>query len=185
MFASSWLAATSQAVPPPPPLLGSGGSENANCLWAKPTEGLILGYSDILDMFPVPVSGNDWVSDCRLACEDSALHTFVNGKHAFTPEEVRLFRDSASERYCEGIVLVEMPYNCEGDTFARRVGTHRPTPSPFTIERLSRGATRIFQLVRNTQQLYTGQMSASQTMTSSPTKSTALAKECRTSVVPR
>ena len=121
MFASSWLAATSQAVPPPPPLLGSGGSENANCLWAKPTEGLILGYSDILDMFPVPVSGNDWVSDCRLACEDSALHTFVNGKHAFTPEEVRLFRDSASERYCEGIVLVEMPYNCEGDAFARRV----------------------------------------------------------------
>ena len=98
MFASRWLVATAQALPPPPPPLGSGGSENASCLWEVTQDGLILDNSslavlDIVFSTIGPLYSDDLASDCRPACESSA-----------------------SKPYCEGIVLVDPPWNTTCNT---------------------------------------------------------------------
>ena len=85
MFAS-WLVGTAQAVPPPPPPLGSGGSENASCLWEVTQDGLVLDNSS-------------------LAVLDIVFSTIG------PPEEVKKFRVFASKPNCEGIVLVEPPWD--------------------------------------------------------------------------
>ena len=85
MFAS-WLVGTAQAVPPPPPPLGSGGSENASCLWEVTQDGLVLDNSS-------------------LAVLDIVVSTIG------PPEEVKKFRASASKPNCEGTVLVEPPWD--------------------------------------------------------------------------
>ena len=85
MFAS-WLVGTAQAVPPPPPPLGSGGSENASCLWEVTQDGLVLDNSS-------------------LAVLDIVVSTIG------PPEEVKKFRVFASKPNCEGIVLVEPPWD--------------------------------------------------------------------------
>ena len=95
----------------PPPAL-----THENCLWADPLDGFTFAYSRPAALEKVHVFGDDWASECRKACEKSALHAFyklheyVNGQDAITTDEVQRFRASASEPYCQGIVLVEPPW---------------------------------------------------------------------------
>ena len=136
MFATSWLVATAaQAAPPPPPPLGSGGSDNASCLWKVTQDGLILDNSslavlDIVFSTIGPLYSDDLASDCRSACESSA---FVDERHAFT--QVKQFRASASKPYCEGIVLVEPPWNttCNTDFLRRSLPLFRRASVPTCV----------------------------------------------------
>ena len=95
--------------PPPAPT-------QENCLWADPLDGYTFAYSRPAALEKVHVFGDDWASECQKACEKSALHAFyklheyVNGEDAITTDEVQRFRASASEPYCQGIVLVEPPW---------------------------------------------------------------------------
>ena len=118
MFATSWLVATAaQAAPPPPPPLGSGGSENASCLWKVTQDGLILDNSslavlDIVFSTIGPLYSDDLASDCRPACESSAR-----------------------KPYCEGIVLVEPPWNttCNTDFLRRSLPLFRRASVPTCV----------------------------------------------------
>ena len=95
----------------PPPAL-----TQENCLWADPLDGYTFAYSRPAALEKVHVFGDDWASECQKACEKSALnafyklHEYVNGEDAITTDEVQRFRASASEPYCQGIVLVEPPW---------------------------------------------------------------------------
>ena len=118
MSANLGLAETARALQvssSPPPTF-----THKKCLWADPLDGFTFAYSQPAALQEVhahvQVSRGDWARECRETCEKSALnafyklHEYVNGPDAITTDDIQKFRASASEPYCQGIVIVEPPW---------------------------------------------------------------------------
>jgi hypothetical protein len=115
MSATLGLGETARALQvssSPPPTL-----THESCLWADPLDGFTFAYSQPAALQKVHVSRGDWATrECRKTCEKSALnafhklHEYVNRPGAITTDDIQQFRASASEPYCQGIVIVEPPW---------------------------------------------------------------------------
>ena len=66
-----------------------------------------------------------WTKDCQLACENSTLHAFVNGR-----------RNGANKSFCLGVVLVEPPATRNIDPavpHSRATQPYRSAHWPLTV----------------------------------------------------